>query len=62
MLVFHDCSEGYHNSIPDEVVLDVGYEDDPDDLDQSSVLSPPHLSAARGVMRVMKFPGKRMVL
>jgi hypothetical protein len=64
VLVCHNCSEGYHNSIPDEVVSDVGYEDDPDDLGQSSALSPPHSSAAGGggVMRVMKFPGKRMAL
>jgi hypothetical protein len=48
VLVCHNCSEGYHNSIPDEVVSDVGYEDDPDDLGQSSALSPPHSSAAGG--------------
>jgi hypothetical protein len=48
VLVCHNCSEGYHNSIPDEAVSDVGYEDDPDDLDQRSVLSPPHSSATGG--------------
>jgi hypothetical protein len=48
MLVCHNCSEGYHNSKLDEVVSDMGYEDDPEDLNQSSVLSPPHSSAAGG--------------
>jgi len=48
VLVCHNCSEGYHNSILDEVVSDVGCEDDPDDLDQSSILSPPHSFAAGG--------------
>jgi hypothetical protein len=62
VLVCHNCSEGYHNSIPDEVVSDVGYEDDPEDLNQSSILSPPHSSTAGGAMRVTKFLGRRMVL
>jgi hypothetical protein len=46
VLVCHNCSEGYHNSILDEDVSDVVYEDDPEDLDPSSVLSPPHSPAA----------------
>jgi hypothetical protein len=35
-----------NNCIQDETVSDVGCEDDPDDLDQKSVLSPPHSSAS----------------
>jgi hypothetical protein len=45
-LICHNCCEGYHNSIQEKVVSDVGCGDDPDDLDQNSVLSPPHSSAS----------------
>jgi hypothetical protein len=33
VLVFHNCSEGYHKSILDKSVSDIGCEDDSDDLD-----------------------------
>jgi hypothetical protein len=46
-LIFHNYCEGYHNYIQDRVASDVGYEDDPDDLDQKSVLSHPHSSASK---------------
>jgi hypothetical protein len=46
VLVCHNCSEGYHNSILDKVVSDIGCEDDSDDLDQKPFLSPPHSSAS----------------
>jgi hypothetical protein len=46
VLVCHNYSEGYHNSIPDKVVSDIGCEDDSDDLDQKSFLSPPHSSTS----------------
>jgi hypothetical protein len=45
-LIFHNCCEGYNNCIPDGDVSYVGCEDDPDDLDQKSVLSHPHSSAS----------------
>jgi len=54
-LIFHSCCEGYYNKcIQDRVVSYVGYEDDPDDLDQESVLSPPHSSASGEVMELIK--------
>ena len=46
VLVFHNCSEGFQNSIPEKVVSDIGCEDDSDDLDQKSFLSPPYSSAS----------------
>ena len=42
-LIFHNCCEGYNNCIQDRAASYVGCEDDPDDLDQKSVLSHPHL-------------------
>jgi hypothetical protein len=45
-LICHNCCEGYHNSIQEKVVSDVSCGEDPDDLDQNSVLSPPHSSAS----------------
>jgi hypothetical protein len=45
-LICHNCGEGYHNSVQNEVISDIGCEDDPDDLDQKSFLSPPHSSVA----------------
>jgi hypothetical protein len=45
-LICHNCGEGYHNSVQNEVISDIGCEDNPDDLDQKSFLSPPHSSAA----------------
>jgi hypothetical protein len=45
-LIFHNCCEGYHNYIQDKVVSNIGCEDDPDDLDHKSFLSPPHSSAS----------------
>jgi hypothetical protein len=54
-LIFHSCCEGYYNKcIQDRVVSYVGYEDDPDDLDQKSVISPPHSSASGEVMELVK--------
>jgi hypothetical protein len=54
-LIFHSCCEGYYNKcIQDRVVSYVGYEDDPDDLDQESVLSPPHSSTSGEVMELIK--------
>jgi hypothetical protein len=45
-LICHSCGEGYHNSVQNEAISDIGCEDDPDDLDQKSFLSPPHSSAS----------------
>jgi hypothetical protein len=45
-LICHNCGEGYHNSVQNEAISDIGCEDDPDDLDQKSFLSPPHSSAS----------------
>jgi hypothetical protein len=45
----------------DEAVSDVGYEDDPDDLDQSSILSPPHSSASE-VGYVMNILGGKRIM
>jgi hypothetical protein len=54
-LIFHNCCEGYYNKcIQDRAVFYEGYEDDPDDLDQESVLSPPHSSASGEVMELIK--------
>jgi hypothetical protein len=60
-LIFHSCCEGYYNKcIQDRVVSYVGYEDDPDDLDQKSVLSPPHSSASGGVVELIKSIATRL--
>jgi hypothetical protein len=54
-LIFHNCCEGYYNKcIQDRAVFYEGYEDDPDDLDQESVISPPHSSASGEVMELIK--------
>jgi hypothetical protein len=45
-LICHNCSEGYHNSVKNEAIYDIGCEDNLDDLDQKSFLSPPHSSAS----------------
>jgi hypothetical protein len=45
-LICHSCGEGYHNSAWNEATSDIGCEDDLDDLDQKSFLSPPHSSAS----------------
>jgi hypothetical protein len=45
-LICHNCGEGYHNSVQNEAISDIGCEDNPDDLDQKSFLSPPHSSAS----------------
>jgi hypothetical protein len=45
-LICHNCGEGYHNSVQNEAISDIGCEDDPDDLDRKSFLSPPHSSAS----------------
>jgi hypothetical protein len=44
--ICHNCCGGYHNYMRDETVSDVGCEDGLDDLDQKSILSPPHSSAS----------------
>jgi hypothetical protein len=46
LLVCHNYSEGYHNYILDKAISNIGCEDDFDDLDQKSSLSPPHSSAS----------------
>jgi hypothetical protein len=53
-LICHNCCEGYHKSIQEKVVSDVSCGEDPDDLDQESVLSPPHSSASGEVMELIK--------
>jgi hypothetical protein len=53
-LIFHNCCEGYHKSIQEKVVSDVSCEEDPDDLDQESVISPPHSFASGEVMELIK--------
>jgi hypothetical protein len=45
-LICHNCGEGYHNSVQNEAISDIGCEDNPDDLDQESFLSPPHSSTS----------------
>jgi hypothetical protein len=45
-LIFYNCCEGYNNCIQDRAASYVGCEDDPDDLNQKSVLSHPHSSAS----------------
>jgi hypothetical protein len=60
-LIFHNCCEGYYNKrIQNRVVLYEGYEDDPNDLDQESVLSPPHSSASGEVMELVKSINARL--
>jgi hypothetical protein len=60
-LIFHNCCEGYYNKcIQDRDVFYEGYEDDPDDLDQESVLSPPHSSASGEVMELVKSINARL--
>jgi hypothetical protein len=54
-LIFHSCCEGYYNKcIQDRAVSYVGYEDDPNDLDQNAVISPPHSSVSGEVMELVK--------
>jgi len=45
-LICHNCGEGYHNSVQNEAISDIGCEDNHDVLDQESFLSPPHSSAS----------------
>ena len=59
-LIFHNCCEGYNNCIRDRATSYVGCEDDPNDLDQKSVLSPPHSSASGRVMELIKSIATRL--
>jgi hypothetical protein len=58
-LICHNYGEGYHNSVQNEVISDIGCEDNPDDLDQKSFLSPPHSSASEEGYEVMNIPGRK---
>ena len=54
-LIFHSCCEGYYNKcIQDRAISYVGYEDDPNDLDQNAVISPPYSSVSGEVMKLVK--------
>jgi hypothetical protein len=57
-LISHNCCEGYHNSIQEKVVSDLSYREDPDDLEQTSILSPPHSSASEAGYGSHEVPGE----
>jgi hypothetical protein len=44
-VICHNCCGEYHESIQEKAVSDMSCGEEPDDLDQSSVSSPPHSSA-----------------
>jgi hypothetical protein len=45
-LICHNCCGGYHSPIQEKVVSEESCEEDPDDLNHNSVLSPLHSSAS----------------
>lgn len=48
-LICHSCCKGYNDCIPDRVASYEGCEDEPDDLDQKSVLSHPCSSVSEEI-------------